>query len=235
MSNAIIEMDIMCMDVQDQAYDIIRSSTDDYDTVLEKTHKCLIGFHAENFDRDCEIVLSKYRDRMDMLTNGEIVCVDDLVQELLEDNFSVCRATAEYIYMNDDNLMCEAHHIAIDTCRGMGVSPDNSSEYFAQIYTDSELEVIDEVAADLFNEYSFTISRDLNELVVESLDRFNCIYMPSKMTSSRHYYDLFMEGKEFEIIPVLNDSQELLIPELSSISEHMNDVRYMRIGSGVSC
>lgn len=231
---AVIENDIV--DVVDTAYEIIRGSNDDFDTILESTNRCLVGFHSENFERDSKIVLSIYKDRMsDISRYGEIVCIDDIVQELLETNFSVCRAAAEHIYLNDDNMMCEAHHIALDECRKIGIQPDDNSEYFAQIYSDSEFQVIDTIAADLFNEYSFTISRDLNELIVESLDRYNCIYAPSKMTNSRHYYNLFTEGKEFEIIPILNDSQELLIPELSSISEHMNDVRFMRIGSGVSC
>lgn len=235
-------MNIVCIeekgivDVEDKAYEIIRTSNDDEATVLRATNKCLIGFHPENFERDSKIVLSIYKDKMSELSkNDEIACVDDIVEELMSKNFSVCRAAAEYIYLNDDNLMCEAHHLALNQCKRVGIIPDDNSEYFSEIYSDSEFEVIDSVAADLFNEYSFTISRDLNELVVESLDSFNCIYMPSKILHSRCYYDIYMEGKEFEIIPILNDSQELLIPELSSIKEHMDDVRYMRIGSGVSC
>lgn len=223
------------LDVVDTACDLISTFyiSDNSDEIFSLQEKCLISFHEEFFERDSKIVLSIYEEHMRL--HDEIASVDDILQEILELNLDVCRSAATTLFLGDDNFLSEAHHNAIASCKLIGVQPDESSELFAQEYAEAEHEVITAIASELFNEHSFTMSNDITELITSTLDANNCIYKPSRTYEARAYYDLYLEKKQNEVIPVVNDCQELLIPELSSFHDDETDIRFMRIGSGVSC
>lgn len=222
------------VDTAHELYISTANGVEDPNDILKKQSKCVIALDSEYFKRDSTVILNKYKE---MLGNAKysIPTVDDLAHAIFDINLDVFRCMAMVIYDHDDGLMCEAHHNAIVECTRMGFDPDENSDFFSEIYVSEEHEVITSVAADLFNEHAFELSRTIAETIEEVLDSNGCIYSPSKLNASSPYYQLYKLNKENEVIPVVNDCQEILIPELATITEQNPDLRYMRLESGISC
>lgn len=209
------------------------SGKNNVEETVELQAKCLVALDECYFKRDSEIIKEIYADLM--INSKEIPSINDIAWQISSINLSVCRCMAMTIYENDDSMLCETHHNAIVECKEAGVNPDDSNEFFAQVYLDNENEVISTLQSDIFNDYSFTLSSKVEELVEAVLDTENCIYAPSKISCSSSYYKLYKLDKLEEARPVVNDCQEILIPELSSYSPEDPELRFMRLESGISC
>ena len=233
-SLSVTELDV---DVINKAHELYLSTSnglEDPNKIIDEQTKCIIALNSDYYKRDSEVVLKVYKDIMTRKTN-EIPDIDTIAHEIFEINSDVFRCMAMVIYDNDDNLMCEAHHNAITECKNIGFDPDENSNYFAEIYVEQEHEVITSIAADLFNDYTFYLSKSVVELIEEVLDSSGCIYSPSKFHASSSYYHLYKIHKEDEAIPIINDCQEILIPELATQIDNNPDLRFMRLESGISC
>lgn len=228
---------ILDEDVVNTAHELYISTAngvEDPHDILKEQSKCVVALDSDYFERDSKVILKVYREMLGRATYS-IPTVDELAHAIFDINLDVFRCMAMVIYDHDDGLMCEAHHNAIVECTRMGFDPDENSDFFSEIYVSEEHEVITSVAADLFNEHTFQLSRTITETIEEVLDSNSCIYSPSKLHASSPYYQLYKLNKEDEVTPVVNDCQEILIPELATITEQNPDLRYMRLESGISC
>lgn len=230
----IIRSDIDVVNIAHQLYIGTTDGLQDPNKTINEQTACIVGLNADYFERDSRVVLEIYKKIM-INDKAKIPTADEIAYEISNVNSDVFRCMAMVIYDNDDNMMCEAHHNAITECRSIGFDPDESSDYFAEIYVEHEHEIITSIAADLFNDHTFYLSKSVMELIEEVLDSNGCIYSPSRIHSSSSYYHIYKMNKENDVIPILNDCQEILIPELATQSVDNPDLRFMRLESGISC